>query len=44
MSYTECPGGVLYPQLPQIRDRVFVQREVWKTGLKPARRLGVVTP
>ncbi len=42
MSFTECPGDALYPLLPELRDRAIVQREVWRTVLKPARRLGVV--
>lgn len=44
MSFTECPGNALYPVLPEIRARVVAQREVWRPILKPARRLGVVTP
>ncbi len=44
MSFTECPGNAFYPMLPEIRDRAIAQREVWKSGLKPARRLGLVTP
>ena len=43
MSFTECPGNALYPLLPEIRTRAIAQRETWKTTLKPARRLGVVT-
>jgi hypothetical protein len=42
MSFTECPGDALYPVLPEIRNRAIAQREVWRTVLKPARRLGVV--
>ena len=44
MSYTACPGDAFYPMLPEIRTRAIAQRESWKTTLKPARRLGVVTP
>jgi hypothetical protein len=44
MSFTACPGDALYPLLPEIRGRAVVQREVWKSVLKPARRLGLVTP
>ena len=43
MSFTACPGDALYPMLPEIRSRAIAQREVWRTVLKPARRLGVVT-
>jgi hypothetical protein len=43
MSYTACPGDALYPLLPELRERAIVQREAWKTTLKPARRLGVVS-
>ena len=42
MSFTECPGDALYPLLPELRTRVIAQREVWRTVLRPARRLGVV--
>ncbi|MGZ4804888.1 MAG: N-acetylmuramoyl-L-alanine amidase [Ilumatobacteraceae bacterium] len=44
MSYTACPGDALYPILPDIRAAARVQFDAWKTALKPARRLGVVTP
>jgi hypothetical protein len=44
MSYTACPGDALYPTLPDIRTRAFAQYEAWKTVMKPARRLGLVTP
>jgi hypothetical protein len=44
MSYTACPGDAFYPVLPDIRARALEQYEAWKTVLKPARRLGVVTP
>jgi N-acetylmuramoyl-L-alanine amidase len=43
MSFTSCPGDALYPMLPEIHTRAIAQREVWRTVLKPARRLGVVT-
>jgi hypothetical protein len=43
MSFTSCPGDALYPMLPEIHSRAIAQREVWRTVLKPARRLGVVT-
>ncbi len=43
MSFTVCPGDALYPMLPAIRVRAIAQRDAWKTTLKPARRLGVVT-
>lgn len=43
MSFTACPGDALYPLIPQIRARAVAQREVWRTVVKPARRLGVVT-
>jgi N-acetylmuramoyl-L-alanine amidase len=43
MSYTACPGDAFYPMLPEIRTRAIAQREAWRTTLKPARRLGVVT-
>lgn len=42
MSFTSCPGDALYPLLPEIRTRAIAQREVWRTVLRPARRLGVV--
>jgi N-acetylmuramoyl-L-alanine amidase len=42
MSFTSCPGDALYPMLPEINSRAIAQREVWRTVLKPARRLGVV--
>ena len=42
MSFTECPGDALYPLLPEIRTRALAQRDVWRTVLKPARRLGLV--
>ena len=44
MSYTACPGDAFYPLLPEIRTRAIAQSETWRTTLKPARRLGVVTP
>jgi hypothetical protein len=44
MSFTSCPGDALYPMLPELRARAVVQRAVWKSVLKPARRLGLVTP
>ncbi len=44
MSYTACPGDALYPALPDIRARALQQFDAWKTVIKPARRLGVVTP
>ena len=44
MSFTSCPGDVLYPLLPEIRGRAVVQRAAWKSVLKPARRLGLVSP
>jgi hypothetical protein len=44
MSFTACPGDAFYPMLPDIRDRAIVQRDAWRTTLKPARRLGTVTP
>ena len=44
MSFTACPGNALYPLLPEIRARAIAQREAWKSTLKPARRLGIVTP
>lgn len=43
MSYTACPGDAFYPLLPEIRARAVAQRDAWKTVVKPARRLGVVT-
>ena len=43
MSYTACPGDAFYPLLPEIRTRAIAQSETWRTTLKPARRLGVVT-
>jgi N-acetylmuramoyl-L-alanine amidase len=43
MSYTACPGDAFYPLLPEIRTRAIAQVEAWRTTLKPARRLGVVT-
>jgi hypothetical protein len=42
MSFTSCPGDALHPMLPEIHSRAIAQREVWRTVLKPARRLGVV--
>ncbi|HEX3090374.1 MAG TPA: peptidoglycan recognition family protein [Ilumatobacteraceae bacterium] len=42
MSFTECPGDALYPVLPEIRARAFAHLDVWRTVLRPARRLGVV--
>ncbi len=44
MSYTACPGDAFYPMLPEIRSRAPDQYAAWTTVLKPARRLGVVTP
>jgi N-acetylmuramoyl-L-alanine amidase len=44
MSYTACPGDAFYPVLPDIRARALQQYEAWKTVIKPARRLGLVTP
>ncbi len=44
MSYTACPGDAFYPVLPEIRDRAIVQRDAWRTTIKPARRLGTVVP
>jgi hypothetical protein len=43
MSYTACPGDAFYPLLPEIRPRAIAQLDAWRTTLKPARRLGVVT-
>ncbi len=44
MSYTACPGDAFYPVLPEIRARALVERDAWRTTVKPARRLGVVSP
>ena len=44
MSYTACPGDAFYPTLPEIRARAIVQRDAWKSTVKPARRLGIVIP
>ena len=44
MSFTACPGNALYALLPEIRGRAVVQRDVWKSVIKPARRLGPATP
>jgi hypothetical protein len=44
MSYTECPGDLLYDLLPDIRSRADVQLASYVTGLKPARRLGPTGP
>jgi hypothetical protein len=44
MSFTACPGDALYSLLPEIRGRAVVERDVWKSVVKPARRLGLVTP
>ena len=44
MSYTACPGDAFYPRLPEIRSQAQDQSTIWNTVLKPARRLGVVTP
>ena len=44
MSYTACPGDAFYPVLPDIRARASAQVEAWKSAIKPARRLGFVTP
>lgn len=42
MSYTACPGNSFYPELGSLRTAVAAQREVWRTALWPARRLGRV--
>jgi hypothetical protein len=44
MSFTACPGDAFYPVLPSIRSQAITQRSIWATGLRPARRLGFVTP
>ncbi len=42
MTYTECPGDAFYPTLESVRAAAEVQHELWRTTLKPARRLGRV--
>ena len=44
MSFTACPGDAFYPMLPEVRVRALAQHDAWRTTLKPARRLGIVTP
>ena len=45
MSYTACPGDAFYPMLPEIRARADRPNAMRGARLlKPARRLGVVTP
>ena len=39
MTYTDCPGNVLYALIPEIRERVAAQVEAWRGVLKPAQRL-----
>jgi hypothetical protein len=44
MSYTSCPGDAFAPHVPELAARVQVQRAAWAEVLKPAVRLGRVTP
>ncbi len=43
-SLVAAPGDAFYPMLREIRSRTPDQYATWSTVLKPARRLGVVTP
>jgi hypothetical protein len=50
MSYTGCPGDTLYAnwftpaKIPALQRRVQAQRGAWADVLKPAVRLGRVSP
>lgn len=44
MSYTGCPGDAFAPHVTGLADRVQAQRAEWAGVMKPAVRLGVVSP
>ena len=44
MTQTACPGDVLYSLLPDLRNRVIRYLDEWHGVLRPALRLGPVTP
>ena len=44
MSYTSCPGDSFYPHIGELPAKVQAQRALWANVLKPAVRLGRVTP
>jgi hypothetical protein len=50
MSYTGCPGDTLYAnwfapaKIPALQQRVEAQRAAWSNVMKPAVRLGRVSP
>ena len=44
MSYTSCPGDALFPHISELPAKVQAQRAAWSDVLKPAVRLGHVTP
>lgn len=44
MSFTGCPGDTFYPHIGELPAKVQAQRAAWAGVMKPAVRLGRVTP